>query len=461
MTEAGDGAKSDAEHERPPGVIHPTVAAELRSFALWARPLAVVVVVMGLLGVMYMAPAVDPAKHLHQFPIVLVNADTGALQPGTDQKQYLGQQVLEGLQAGVDEQYPGKFDLDVVDRSTALTRLDNAHAYGAIFIPADFSSASFAFLGSAIGDTKVDQPVIEVFTNPGVGAVATQIATQFFARSMGQVNQQFGERLTAALIQQTDAAGIKVTGAGLTAITEPINVQESAANPLPDNAGSGLTAFYYALLLVLAGFTGTMIISALIDGRLGFAPVELGPMYELRKRVPISRLGTLVVKWWAIFWVSLIVSGLFVLTSSLVGMYAPDKMALWMFGVLVITGVGIIANAILSIFGSAGLLINLIFFVVLGLPTSGGTVPLEAVPGFFRGLAVGEPLHQAFIGARSILYFEANIDAGLGTAIVMFLVFTGIGLIFGPIACVIYDRKGLIRRPDEATESTGSHAAAV
>ncbi|WP_020105609.1 YhgE/Pip domain-containing protein [Nocardia sp. 348MFTsu5.1] len=451
MTEPG-GGKSDAERERPPGVIHPGVAAELRSWGLWFRPLAVVVVVMGLLGIMYMAPAVDPGKHLHQFPIVVVNSDTGALQPGTDQKQYLGAEVVKGLKAGVDEQYPGKFDLDVVDRSTALTRLDNAHAYGAIFIPANFSSESFAFLGSAIGDTKVEQPVIEVMTNPGAGAVATQITTQFFLRSMAQVNEQFGEQFTAALVEQTDAAGIKVAGAGLTAMTTPIDIQASEANPLPDNAGSGLTAFYYALLLILAGFTGTMIISALIDGRLGFAPIEIGPMYELRRRVPISRLGTLVVKWWAIFVVSLIVSGLFVLTSVLVDMYAPNKMALWMFGVLVIIGVGIIANAILSIFGSAGLLINLIFFVVLGLPTSGGTVPLEAVPGFFRGLAVGEPLHQAFVGARSILYFDANIDAGLGTAIAMFVLFTVIGLIVGPIACVVYDRRGLIRRPPQATE---------
>lgn len=457
MTEPG---QPEGKHELPTGALDADLAAELRSWKLWTFPVAVVVLVMGLLGFMYMAPVVNPEKYLDDFPIVVVDADAGALQPGTtDEMRYLGKELIAGLQAGVDEQYPGKFDLQVVDRQTALDRLDNAEAYGAILVPANFSSASFAFLGSAIGDTEVPQPVIEVLTNPGAGAFTVQIATLFFDQAMEQVNKQFGEQLRAALVQQTDAAGLKVTGAGLTAISKPIDIRASEANPLPDSAGRGLTAFYLGLLLILAGFTGTMIVSAIVDSRLGFAPLEIGPIYRLRKRLPSSRLGTMVIKWWAMFLVAIIVSGFYVLICEWVGMYTPNKMALWMFGVLVITGIGVVANAILAIFGNAGLIINLIYFVILGIPSSGGTVPLEAVPGFVRDFAVIEPLHQAFMGLRSILYFDANVDAGLFDAVVMFVIFTLVGLIAGPIACIFYDRKGLIRRPPEPATHPGLHEA--
>ncbi|PYE15469.1 YhgE/Pip-like protein [Williamsia limnetica] len=456
----GDPQRGEAEHkhERPPGALDLGVQGALRSWKLWILPLAVVVGVMGLLGAMYMAPVVNPQEHLTDYPIVIVNDDTGAPEPGGGAERNLGKELIDGFISSVDQQYPGKFDLEVVDRNTALTRLDNAQAYGAMIIPDDFSASSFAFLGSAIGNDKVDQPTIQVLTNPGVGAIANEITATFFTQAMPQLNEQFGQQLTAALTAQTDAAGVRITGAGLTAIANPIDVQVSAANPLPDNAGSGLTAFYYALLLILAGFTGTMIIQTIIDGRLGFGPIELGPVYQLRKRIPISRLGTLVVKWWTVFLVALIMSALFVGICTWVGMYTPNKMALWMFGVLVITAVGVMATSIIAIFGSAGLIINLVFFVILGLPTSGGTVPLEAEAGFFRGLAVIEPLHQAFMGARSILFFDANAAAGLGDALIMFSTFLLVGLVIGPIACIFYDRRGLIRRPPEPT-SAPAHAA--
>lgn len=456
-----EGGETNHKHERPPGALDLSVVGALRSWKLWVLPLAVVVGVMALLGAMYMAPVVNPEKHLNDFPILIVNDDSGAFEPGTEQQRNLGQELVDGFTASVEKQYPGKFALEVVDRGTALQRLDNAQAYGALIVPSDFSSASFAFLGSAIGDVEVKRPVLQVLTNPGVGAIADEITTQFFARAMPQLNEQFGQQLTEALTAQTEQAGVKIAGAGLTAIADPIDVQVGAANPLPDNAGSGLTAFYYALLLILAGFTGTMIIQTIIDGRLGFGPIEIGPIYRLRKRLPFSRLGTLAVKWWTIFLVALIVSGLYVLICSWVGMYTPNKMALWMFGALVITAVGVMATSIIAIFGSAGLIVNLIFFVILGLPTAGGTVPLEAEASFFRGLAVVEPLHQAFMGVRSILFFDSNAEAGLGNALIMFVLFTVVGLIVGPIACIFYDRKGLIRRPPEPVERPGAHAAEV
>jgi hypothetical protein len=61
-------------------------------------------------------------------------------------------------------------------------------------------------------------------------------------------------------------------------------------------------------------------------------------------------------------------------------------------------------------------------FIALALPSSGGAIPLQAVPGFFRFLAVFEP----FFGFAMTRYYErkdfpgdvrqAGEDVGLTTS---------------------------------------------
>jgi hypothetical protein len=88
-------------------------------------------------------------------------------------------------------------------------------------------------------------------------------------------------------------------------------------------------------------------------------------------------------------------------------------------------------------------------FVYLALASSGGTVPLEALGGFFRFFANFEPLRQILVGVRAILYFDGRGDAGLTRAWVA----SGIGLVFwvsvGLLVTAWYDRKRLYRMPPD------------
>lgn len=52
-------------------------------------------------------------------------------------------------------------------------------------------------------------------------------------------------------------------------------------------------------------------------------------------------------------------------------------------------------------------------FIGMAVPTAGATTPIEASPGFYRFLAEFEPLRQITGGIRSILYYDAQGDAGL------------------------------------------------
>jgi ABC-type uncharacterized transport system permease subunit len=104
---------------------------------------------------------------------------------------------------------------------------------------------------------------------------------------------------------------------------------------------------------------------------------------------------------------------------------------------------------------SIGQLLAMLIFVYLGLAASGGTVPLQALPGAFRWVAEIEPLRQILAGTRAILYFDARADAGLARAVTA----AALGLVFwlalGVLVVRWYDRKGLHRMDPELLEYVG------
>lgn len=124
---------------------------------------------------------------------------------------------------------------------------------------------------------------------------------------------------------------------------------------------------------------------------------------------PISRFHTLLIKWGISALVAVIASLVFLLVGKAVGMPIDNPLALVLFSVLAMTAVGWTALMTLAALGTAGLLVNLTLFVILGLPSSGGTVPIEATPTYLAWLAEFEPMHQVFLGVRSILYFDAGL----------------------------------------------------
>jgi hypothetical protein len=191
----------------------------------------------------------------------------------------------------------------------------------------------------------VERPVITIYTNPRAGTISANLVSNIGQMAMDKANQTMGEQLTAQVTQQLAATApdAQLSGASRLVLTDPIDVRTVAHNPLPEGTGYGLAAFYYALLLVLAGFTGATIASTLVDGMLGFTPTEVGPLYLHNEAVPISRFNTLLVKWALMTLLAGIVSGLYLWISSALGLPITDPLALWEYGAFAIAAVGITA----------------------------------------------------------------------------------------------------------------------
>jgi uncharacterized phage infection (PIP) family protein YhgE len=180
---------------------------------------------------------------------------------------------------------------------------------------------------------------------------------------------------------------------------------------------------------------------------LGYVPAEFGPVYRLAEQVSISRFRTLLVKWGVMVILGLLTSAVYMAIAHGLGMPIPHGWKLWLYGVFAISAVGITSSSLLAVLGSMGLLFSMLVFVILGLPSAGATVPLEAVPPFFRWLAEFEPMHQVFLGVRSLLYLGGRGDAGLSQALLMTSIGLVIGLLLGGIVTRLYDRIGFHRIP--------------
>lgn len=430
----------------------------LRSPLFWLAPLALVGFIMTLLGGLYIGGMIDPVKNLNHFPIALINHDVGDTLPNSDPPEYrnFGDEVAAGLVDGLD---PEDFDIRQISTAEAREQMSKGQLYGSITIPSDFTKRMMILAQAGVVPGDVEQPMVTVMTNPRAGTVAANIVDQVGERAFDQVNDRVGEQLTKMVTDTLAATApdLKLSGATSILFQNPIDVHTVQYNPLPGGTGLGLSAFYYALLLILAGFTGATIINVLVDGMLGFTPTEIGPLFIHNEKGGHTRLETVLIKWLVVFIMALIVSGIYLGVGIWLGMPVNNPLALWMFGVLGITAVGVTSISVMAVFGNVGLLINLLIFIVFGLPSSGGTIPIEATPPFFGWLAEFIPMHQLYVGVRAILFFNADGDAGLFHAIWVTLLGLLVGLLLGGISTWIYDRHGLEReqsRKHEESERT-------
>ncbi len=426
-----------------------TAARVLRTPRIWLLPTIIIGLVALLLSLVYMGGILNPRGNLRRMPIGLVNLDRGTAVGG--QQTNLGAQLTAGIAAAPDPVH--QVSWRVLDGAQAMDGLASSKLYTVLEVPDGFTAAMTQL--AAVGSASPPRPTVSVLTNPGAGSLASSLATSIAQAAARSASAQLGASLTARL----PAQGSSATNATRLLLADPITVNTVVGHPIGAHSGLGLTAFYYTLLLVLAGFLGASIISNSVDVALGYGSSELGPFRTQLPTVPISRTNTLAVTCAMSVGLSALTSSLIMIaTVAILGMDASHLPLLWVFSFCATAIVGIGVQALLAAFGGIGQLISMFIFIALALPSSGATVPLEALPTFYRVLAEFEPMRQLTGGVRSILYFDAQADAGLTRAWIMMAVGLVAALAFGFAMTSYYDRKGLHRILPEPPETPTGHA---
>ncbi len=422
---------------------------------VWVLPLVAGSVLVMLMTLVYFGSIVDPGSHLRGLPVALVNEDAGVSTPSG--RVDVGQQVVAGLTGS--HAVTSRLSLDKTTLSKAEARMNKGADYATILIPSGFTASVLAVAGTPVSpDQSVKLPAIELLTNSRAGTLGVSLATAVIQPAVAEISSQIGQQL----LKSSGSAPAAGTDPTLKALrTDPVTLSVVAFRPLPAHSGLGLSAFYVSLLTMMCGFLGATIVNTSVDAYLGYAVSEVGPWWRQRLPQPITRWHTLVAKWIVALGVMPVLTALLLaVAAGILRMDAPHLWYLWLFASFAAVVIAIGTLVFFAALGTLGQLLALIVFVYLALASSGGTVPLQALSGFYRFVANFEPLRQILDGVRAILYFNAAADAGLARGLTL----TAIGLVFwvvvGAAVTKWYDHKGLHRMQPELLEYVQRSAAA-
>ncbi|MFC4516578.1 YhgE/Pip domain-containing protein [Streptomyces ehimensis] len=425
----------------------------LRSPRLWIGSGLILAVVSTLFALLYVGGNVNPKGNLRDLPVALVNSDKGLDANGKHMN--LGEQVVSGIKKSAEGNK--SFDWQVLSRQEADKKLGQGKLYGAVVVPQNFTAAVTGLTSPQ--QTQPARPTMTVLTNQSAGSFGSSMASQATQKAAHAASAQLGKQL----LDRAAAQKAPLAPAAKLLLADPVSVQVADGHPLGTHSAMGLSAFYYALVLVVCGMLGANALTNQVDTALGYLHSDFGPF---RLRQPLqhtSRVRTLAISSVLMLAFSLVMGSIVeAATVGILGMDASHLGLLWVYSVATIAVVGISALTLLSVFGVPGMLLSAIVFVAMAVPSSGATVPLEALPGFFRWLSEFEPLRQITGGMRSILYYDAQADAGLTRAWVSMGIALVVALLFGFGVTKLYDRKGLHRVPrptepaDEAVPATAA-----
>jgi YhgE/Pip-like protein len=421
-----DGGVQRPDHEAAAQPPRPVRAGRiLRLRGVWIAPLVITAVLIALITVIYVGALVNPTGHLHGLPVLVVNRDAGATVHG--QRVDIGAQIVDALQHA--SPVTSKLALTPTSLSAAKAKMDDAKAYGTLVMPATLTRTTLQAAGvTGRSGHGPPRPALTFLENSRLGSLGVNLAAGVLTPATAQISSEVSKKL------------------GSNAGADLITLTPVAYRPLPDHSAVGLSAFYIALLAIMAGFLGATLINSSVDGALGYASTELGPRWRQRRPIAIDRKQTLLVKWAIAAVASPILTGILVLVAvTALGMHAPHVGYLWLLLILAAMMVAAGTLALFAAFGAIGQALALILFVYLSLASSGGTVPTQALPGFFRFVGHVEPLRQLLGGTRAILYFDARGSAGLTQALIVIAAELVFWLAVGLIVTSWYDRKRLYR----------------
>ncbi|MCQ1956817.1 SNG1 family protein [Arthrobacter sp. zg-Y826] len=440
----------------------------------WLLPLLVLLLLGGAGTALYIGGLGSPGDHLKHFPLAVVNQDRGATPADGGSPENLGQNITDQMQQGFAQN--DEIDLRVLSWDDAQEQLRKGQIHGAVVIPESFSADALGLVSGALTDTEVTRPSITVYSNPLAGPLASSLATSAVDPALEQANTGLGEQLTSAAEEaQTEARAEQqrelgelglpaevqqqvaptVDGTSTDLLRAPISVTTTAYETPPEGSALGMGAFFYSVLLMVVGVSGSVAIHFLVDSRLGVAPVEMGPRFSLGPRVQPARWKTYLIKWGIVVLGALPTAGFMMWVASAVGMPIPHGGWFFLTTWLSIVTVSAVTTALITLFGSIGMVLSLIYVVFMGLPAATGVVPLEALPGFFTFIARGEPLYHMTMANRAVLYFDAEGDAGLQSGIIGMLILILIAVAVAMIFAVLYDRKFGRRRAELAGSPGG------
>ena len=420
----------------------------LRSPKVWA-PLFAVVLLAFFYFLVNFGAAKSPMANTRDLPVAIVNEDAGATVGGA--RMDLGERVTKSATRNGEIGNKVRWTR-LENRLDAVRGIAEGKYYGALVIPPDYSG-SIAELSILSANGSLEPSRVEILTNPSAGPFASATVQTILTEVVEGASRATSERIAGGL----EARSVQVSPQQAAVLGEPVVAEVTDVQPIGENSGRGLMPFYLMFTALILGFIGA---NALYGGLTTFA----GAVAARTGREP-SRLRLFL----AAMILGLVLALLLGAVESLVafglyGVYHEAGVFYALSFLVLVSAVSLfLALVLLVALGPRGGILTGSFLIIsLGLATSGGTTPVQNLPGFFRSLSGVLPFEHMTEGIRALLFYDGRLEAGLGAALWVLAVYLLSSILLGGSISLVRDTVTRRRKSTQGTKrGTEGETAAV
>ncbi|QWU13836.1 ABC-2 family transporter protein [Paenibacillus sophorae] len=325
------------------------------------------------------------SDRIDELSIAVVNEDA---QSGA----VISKQLSAGLPVHVET---------AADMESARDRLEDRHIQMIVHIPAGFTSLV------AGQDSKASIQYVVNESNPAmIKSIMTSIASQVTAAANKQAIAAGAHTVLSQGMPAEKAAAVSgVLSERVVSDIQSVNIVNGTNNQM------------VPMMMVLASFVGAMIMAQNLEISMTAISDRTGRLQRLGARFAITIPVAIIV--------SLVGTSLVMLLG---GQVEQGFLALWGFQTLFVLTFMIVAQTLLVLLGTAGMLLNIVLLSVQ-LVSSGAMMPREMLSGFYFNLGGVLPATYAVEGLMNLLFGGPGIGsiatALLVIAAVMALVMIG------------------------------------
>lgn len=386
----------------------------LKIHAAWTPVWTVGLLMLCMISV-YLPVFGGPSNRLTNFPLIIVNEDMGSVSFSE------GKDIVDNL-VNTHNGHTFKWKM-IPNRELAIRELKNNQAYGALIIPANFSQ-SISELHNALmtGQPEGKAANLEILINEGGTLSTTTIATNLLETITTAVSGKMKNQLLVELTKNK----IQLSPTIASLMDNPIQIATTNVLGLPENVNKGMTPFILILISSISGLMGVN----MVNGYLKNISAKLRSDGKLVSKTEVLLTGMVL---------GVILAALVALISQLAvfGVFgSAHSTSIWLiflFSLLCCLTLYFQFKIISLLLGSWGILV-MFPINILGIFTSGGAVPLTTLPFIHHFFSSFLPTRYMVDGLRVLLYYNGRLQAGLGTAlfiiIIYFVIYLGSCLAF-------------------------------
>lgn len=393
-------------------------------------------IIMALaMGMGYLGAFLSPEKHIHDFPIGIVNEDAGISVLG--QSQNKGDEAYAAIIADDPDRGHAIEWVTFDSRDDLVGAMEKNELYGGLVIPEDFTRNLVSIAEPQVAGGESQAASVELIYNNGAGSLPSAQGKEI----VNAAAEAIDARASGELLRRFQGQGVELKPTMIPLVADPVHIVETDLIPAGENTGHGMGAFYIAVVTTVGAFLAADVVSVGVDFVTGHT--SMGPrLTRARGEALASNLWNMFLAKLVLFTGTALVSSA-LLTWFVVSMMGTPVSGTWTFFGVVLLGmmaIGLLTLFLITLLGMPGILVGLLFTTILGVPSAFGIFPKEMLPSLYQWLGEVLPVRYLSDATRAVVFFDGRGDAGLTTGVWVLSGYAGVSLVLGALAAWLMTR---------------------